>query len=193
MFSFVVERFCLFGTRRIGRGFPRIRMPVDFPASAGKTGAMRVLLKMVLPCEPDAAWNAIRSPDVFQRASAPLMAFESLEAGGFPERWPAGEHPVRARALGMLPVGEQVIVIGYPERQDGVRMTTDTGYGRSGIFTTVTAWHHTMAISAAEGGRTLYRDRLEFEAGAVTPLLWPVYWAFWQWRALRIRMLARRW
>ena len=154
---------------------------------------MRVLLKLILPCEPDAAWNAIRSPAVFRRVSAPLMVFESLEESGFPDRWPAGEHPVRARALGLVPVGEQVIVIGYPPASRGVRMTTDTGYGRSGIFTTVTAWHHTMAISAAPDGGTLYRDRLQFEAGHVTALLWPVYWAFWQWRAVRIRMLARSW
>ena len=32
-------------------------------------------------------------------------------------------------------------------------------------------------------GTTLLRDRLEISAGALTPLVWPAMWAFWQWRA----------
>jgi hypothetical protein len=50
-----------------------------------------------------------------------------------------------------------------------------------------------MAVSSAPDGRTLYRDRLVFEAGPVTVLMWPVYWAFWQWRAIGMRRLAPGW
>lgn len=154
---------------------------------------MRVLLKLTLAATPDAAWRAIRSPAVFREVSAPIMRFESLEPDGYPESWPAGEHPVSAKAFGLVPVGEQMIVIGYPPERDGVRRTIDTGFGVSGIFTTITSWHHTMAISAHPDGGTLYRDELRFEAGRMTPLLWPVYWVFWQWRALQLLRLARSW
>ncbi|MFP7761275.1 hypothetical protein [Marisediminicola sp. LYQ85] len=154
---------------------------------------MRILLKLVLDCDVDAAWTAVRSPAVFQQVSAPIMRFTSLEPGGYPESWPEGEHPVAAKAFGLVPVGEQVIRIGIPPERAGARLVVDTGYGVSGIFTTVTAWHHTMAVSPLADGRTLYRDELRFEAGRVTALLWPVYWVFWQWRALRISQLARTW
>ena len=153
---------------------------------------MRILLKLVLDCDPDTAWRVIRSPAGLTQVSAPLMEFTSLENGGFPELWPAGEHPVSVKGLGLVPLGRQVIAIGYPP-SDRARMVRDTGHGVSGIFPVVSAWEHTMAVSAAPGGRTLYRDRLRFEAGAVTALLWPMYWAFWQWRGIRMRMLAHTW
>lgn len=154
---------------------------------------MRVLLKLVFDCDPDAAWRALRSPSVFARVSSPSLVFESLEPGGFPEEWPEGEHAVRAKGLGVVPLGEQVIAIGYPAPRRGARLVRDSGHGRSGIFILVQKWEHTMAVAPAEGGRTLYRDRLEFDAGVLTPVLWPMYWAFWQIRALKMKRLARNW
>jgi len=51
-----------------------------------------------------------------------------------------------------------------------------------------------MAVSPAPGdpGRTLWRERLVI-GGAAAPALWPVLWAVWQWRAARLRSLARTW
>ena len=175
---------------------------------------MRVLLKLVLDCPPDAAWKAIRTPAVFRAVSAPLTTFESLEVGGFPEMWGDGEHRVVVRALGLVTIGEQVIDVGVSIRPSaystsgkvstssttgsgstsgGVRIMRDTGRGVTGQLALITKWEHSMAIAEAPGGKTLYRDQLKFEAGAVTPLLWPVYWAFWQWRALGMKRLAKGW
>lgn len=158
-----------------------------------QTGRVRVLLKLVLDCPPDAAWAGIRTPDGLRRVSAPLMAFESLEAGGFPPVWPEGEHRVAVKALGLVPVGHQVIAISYPEPVGDFRLVRDGGHGESGIFTAVTSWQHTMAVSPDGSGRTLYRDELDFEAGRITALLWPMYWVFWQYRAIRLKTLARSW
>lgn len=164
---------------------------------------MRVLLKTVLDCEPDAAWLALRSPAVFRAVSAPLMRFESLDADGFPDVWGDGEHRVRARAFGLVPAGEQIIAIHTETRLDHVhgrhenpvevRVVHDTGRGLTWPLTLTTRWHHRMAVSAQPDGRTLYRDQLEFDAGAVTPVLWLAYWGFWQWRLIAIRRLARDW
>ncbi|WP_213815860.1 hypothetical protein [Glaciihabitans sp. dw_435] len=154
---------------------------------------MRVLLKMVLDCDPDDAWRAIRSPAVLTAVSAPLTVFTSLEPGGFPELWPAGVHPVRVQAAGLVTIGVQTIDIAYPERSDDVRMMRDSGRGLTGPLALITRWQHTMAIAPAPGGRTLYRDQLVFEAGRMTLLLFPLYWSFWQWRAFGIRRLAPGW
>lgn len=151
---------------------------------------MRILLKLVIDCSPDVAWKALRSPEVFRAVSFPLTTFESLEPGGFPETWPAGEHPVLGRAFGLIPIGEQVIDISYPVRRDGVRAVVDAGWGVSGPLTVVTGWEHTMTVAPAPGDRTLYRDQLRFTG----PLLvWPVYWVFWQWRAAALKRLAPAW
>jgi hypothetical protein len=154
---------------------------------------VRILLKLVLDTPPDAAWRAIRSPSVFTAVSRPFTTFESLEPTGFPEIWSVGDHPVSVKAFGLVPIGEQVISIAIPKKQDGVRTVVDAGHGESGALTLVTKWHHTMAVSAAPLGKTLYRDRLEFSAGLFTPIMWVAYWAFWQWRALRLRQLAPHW
>ena len=170
---------------------------------------MRVLLKLVLDCPPDAAWRAIRSPEVFGAVSAPFTVFTSLEPEGFPTLWVPGEHLVKVRAGGLLPIGEQIIGVSFPEpgsphsgtRAVGysgvgsgeVRLMRDTGRGVGGALGLIRRWEHTMAVSDAPGARTLYRDQLVFDAGLLTPLLWPVYWAFWQWRAFGLRRLAPSW
>jgi len=154
---------------------------------------MRVLLKLVLDCPPDAAWLAIRSPKVLVDVSSPLTAFSSLEPEGFPEIWEAGEHPVEVKALGLFALGEQIIGISYPERSDGVHMMRDTGQGLNGPLALITKWEHSLTVAPARGGKTLYRDQLKFEAGRFTLLLWPMYWLFWQWRGFGMRRFAPTW
>jgi hypothetical protein len=154
---------------------------------------MRILLRFVLDCDADAAWRALRSPDVFRAVAGPWMTFESLEPGGFPGLWPAGEHPVRAKALGLVDVGEQNIDISFAERRGGVRLVRDFGGGVSGPLAVVTTWRHTMAVSSTEDGRTLYRDQLVVGAGLLTLPVWFGMWLFWQWRGLRIKALSTSW
>lgn len=154
---------------------------------------MRILLKFELDCTPDAAWNAIRSPQVMQDVASPFTTFESLEDGGFPDRWPSGEHLVGVAALGLVDIGRQCIEISFRERADGVRMTRDSGHGVSGSLSLVNHWRHTMAVSPTGDGRTLYRDELKFSAGLATLPLAVVYWVFWQWRAFGIRRMAPTW
>lgn len=157
---------------------------------APRMGSMRILLKLVLDCPPDALWRAIRSPAVLAAVSAPLLSFESLEPDGFPELWEAGEHPVRVTAFGRWPIGEQVIGISFPHLRDGVLAMRDSGRGLSGPLALTWSWQHTLTVTPTADGRTLYRDQLRVEAGMLTPLLWPLYWAFWQWRAIGLRRFA---
>jgi hypothetical protein len=154
---------------------------------------MRVLLKLEFDCAADAAWRAIRNPKVFRAVSAPFTTFDSLEPGGFPDSWPEGEHLVRAKAFGLAVIGEQTIDLAFRERRNGVRSVRDTGRGLSGPLSLVTRWEHTMAVSALPGARTLFRDQLIVEAGVLTPLLWVGFWAFWQWRAIRLTRLSPDW
>lgn len=157
---------------------------------------MRILLKLVLDCPPEAAWRAVQSPAVLREVSGPLLDFESLELQGFPSRWEAGEHPVRVRVAGAVPVGEQVIGLEFPKRRhQGVQIMKDTGRGLSGLSALITEWDHRIAIAADPigTGKTLYRDQLKFSAGKYSAAVWPGLWAFWQWRGLRLQQLAPTW
>ena len=165
---------------------------------------MRVLLKLELDCEPDAAWAALRSPTAFRQVSAPIMKFTSLDDGGFPETWSDGEHRLSARAFGLVPAGEQLVDIRTEERLEHtaggrheaptpVRIVHDTGRGLTFPLTLTTEWHHRMAVSALPDGRTLYRDQLTFSAGLLSPAAWVAYWVFWQWRGMALKRLAPSW
>jgi hypothetical protein len=144
---------------------------------------------MTLDCAPAAAWRALTSPAAFRAVSAPFTSFTSRDLNGFPEHWPPGEHRVSVFAFGVVPIGEQLIDVSFEERGD-IRIFHDDGRGLSGALTLATGWHHSMAVSPLPRGRTLYRDELRFDGPVV---LWAAYWAFWQWRGVRLRRLARRW
>lgn len=156
---------------------------------------MRVLLKEILDCTPDAAWRALASPAVFREVSGPLLSVESREETGFPTRWEPGEHPVSMSGLGLLPLGEQVIRLSMRTTGTGVRIVRDTGSGVSGLMAAITHWDHSMAVSPdpAGTGKTLYRDQLIFSAGPATLAVWPSLWAFWQLRMRRLKALAPTW
>ena len=156
---------------------------------------MRVLLKYVLDCDPDAAWRALRSPAVFREVSAPFVTVDSLEPQGFPTIWEPGVHPVVMKGAGLVPMGEQIIDLSFVERADGVRIIHDSGGGVSGPVELLSTWDHRMAVAPdpAGSGGTLYRDQLTIGAGLLTPAVWYGTWVFWQWRGHRIRELAPTW
>jgi hypothetical protein len=155
---------------------------------------MRVLLKLTLDCDADAAWRAIRSPAVLREVVAPWLDFESLEGTGFPATWPEGPHRLRTLAFGIAPTGEEIIDVSYPGAlPPGVRMLRDGGGAVTGPLAAFRHWDHRMAISPLPDGRTLYRDQLRASAGALEPLLWYPTWAFWQYRGMRLKQLAPTW
>lgn len=154
---------------------------------------MRVQLRVHLPVEADILWQALRTPAVFQAVSSPLLAMTSVEPSGLPELWKGdGPHLISISALGLLALGTQTIDASFSLMPDGTRVMTDAGQPQSGALTAITQWRHRMAVTALPDGTTLYRDRLDFSAGVLTPLMWLSLWAFWQWRGLRLRRLARR-
>ncbi|NYD66922.1 hypothetical protein [Agromyces atrinae] len=150
---------------------------------------MRVLLKTTLDCSADVAWRAIRSPAILQEVVTPWLQFTSLEPGGFPAEWPGGRHRMRTTLLGVIPAGDEAVDLSYSTRGD-VRIQRDSGGAESGPLAAFHDWDHRIAISPLPDGRTLYRDQLLAEGPIIA---WPAAWAFWQWRALRLRALAPGW
>lgn len=159
---------------------------------------MRILLKLVVDCDADAAWRALQSPRALAELYAPLLEVAPMIPSGMPVRWEdGGDAAVRIRLGGVVPLGSQLISVSSREA-DGphgtVRIGRDTGIPLTGPLALLDVWDHQMAISPApdDPGRTLWRDRLVI-GGPAAPALWPVLWSTWQWRAARIRALAPTW
>lgn len=165
-----------------------------------KTWAVRILLKSLLDCDPDAAWRAMQSPTAFREVALPWLEFRS-DDGGFPTVWGDGAHNVRVCALGAISIGKQAIRLSASgSREAGMRILRDTGGGTGGLLAAIPQLDHRMAIAPDPAGpdpdgrlRTLYRDQLIVRAGMLTPVAWYTLWAFWQWRGIRLRQLAPTW
>jgi len=157
-----------------------------------RSEAVRVNLRLRIHQNADVVWDALRDPAMFRRVSAPLLEMRSLEKSGFPDRWSEdGPHRISIYALGFIPNGVQTIDVSYTERADGTRVMTDAGMPQSGALTLIKQWRHQMAVTDLGDGTTLYRDRLEFNAGLLNPIAWIGLWCFWQWRGLRLRRLLQ--
>lgn len=159
---------------------------------------MRVLLKLVIDCDADAAWRAVHSPRAVAELYGPLIDLDPLLPGSLPTSWSPGDDvPVQLSALGVVPMGRQLIHMSerFTDGPHGpVRIFRDSGIPLTGPLSSLDAWDHQMAVSPAPGDptKTLWRDRLVI-GGPTAPALWPLLWATWQWRGARIRALAPTW
>ncbi|MEZ5189059.1 MAG: hypothetical protein R2723_10925 [Microbacterium sp.] len=173
---------------------------------------MRIMLKLVLDCDADAAWRALHSPRAIADLYGPFVDLAPMDAAGMPSRLePGADVPVRmtigAGAPGVpvgaggrgggLSLGEQLIHVSERTVRDAhgeVRIFRDSGIPLTGPLATLDVWDHQMAVSPAPGdpAKTLWRDRLVI-GGRSAPALWPVLWATWQWRGARLRALAPTW
>lgn len=165
-------------------------------ASVTQTVLMRVTLRLTLEAPVDAVWEALHSPAVFRAVSGPVTTADSLEPGGFPQRWSSADHRVRLRLLGIVPMGTQRIRLRDEELDDTTRVVHDEGGPLTGAMRVVRAWHHRMAISpdpAAPDARTQFLDTLELDAGVFTLFAWLGFWGFWRLRGRRLRQRAPDW
>lgn len=159
---------------------------------------MRILLKLVIDCDADAAWRALHSPRAVGELYGPMIDMTPLEPKGLPTSWSSGaDVPVQLSTLGGIPIGRQFITISertVTEHSGEVRILRDSGIPLTGPLASLDVWDHQMAVSPAPGDptKTLWRDRLVI-GGPTAALLWPLMWATWQWRAARIRALAPSW
>ena len=71
---------------------------------------MRILLKLVIDCDADAAWRAVHSPRAVAELYGPLMELSPLVPGGLPTSWEPGDDvPVQLSLGGVVPMGRQLI------------------------------------------------------------------------------------
>ena len=153
---------------------------------------MKIQLRETLPASADDVWDAIRSPRVFTEVSSPLLGMYSCEPSGAPERWLGdGPHRIEIRLFKLFKLGTQTIDISFETRADDTRIMTDAGIPQSGALTAIKTWRHRMAVTPLPNGETLYRDRLDFSAGVLTPIIWLSLWCFWQWRAYKLKSVFR--
>jgi hypothetical protein len=158
---------------------------------------MRILQKLALDIDPDAAWRALHSPAALSELYGPLLRVESMATAPLPTRWTDGaDAPVRYSSLG-IGLGAQLISLHdrvVADANGEVRILRDSGIPLTGPLASLDVWDHQMAVAPLPGdpSRTLWRERLVI-GGPAAPALWAPLWAMWQWRGARLKRLAPTW
>ncbi|GAB5550198.1 MAG: hypothetical protein SangKO_099580 [Sandaracinaceae bacterium] len=146
---------------------------------------MTVCLSTLLDAPPQRVWDEVNRTALLGYVAAPLLTFEPVDPPAFPERWEERDYHVRLRPFGGGAVGRQTIRIERPSSPGDVHVLRDNGSG-----TVARRWDHVMTVEPAAWGRTRYTDRVEIEAGPLTPAVWAVARGFYGHRQRRWRRLV---
>lgn len=148
---------------------------------------MTIERSIVLDAPPERVWAEVQRPALLAHVARPLVAFEPVDPPAFPARWAERDYRVRVRLFGVVPLGEQVIGIERLPAEGEVRRLRDNGHSAL-----VRRWDHLIAVAPAGPGRTRYTDRVEVEAGPLTPVVAAFARVFYAHRQRRWARLARR-
>lgn len=124
----------------------------------------RIELTSHLSAPPEIVWEHVQTSALLDYIAAPVVRFEPA-AGAFPARWSEGDYRARMRAFGLVPIGEQTIGIEYPQSDGKMWVLRDNGHG-----SLIKRWDHWIFVEPASDG-TRYTDRVEIEAGILTPFV----------------------
>ncbi|MEL6922249.1 MAG: hypothetical protein AAFO77_14775 [Pseudomonadota bacterium] len=133
-----------------------------------------VELTTFLDAKPDRVWHELQRPQLLFHVAHPILQFTPVEPKVLDETWQAREYLVAMRLCGLVPIGRQVVDISLPPQPGGTRAIRDNG--RSAM---IRRWDHLITV-ASEGDGTRYTDRVEIEAGVLTPFI--VLFAHWFYR-----------
>lgn len=141
-----------------------------------------------LDCSPERAWLEVQTTSLLEYVAKPWLVFEPIEPQILPKTWQEDKYLVKMKFLGIIPCGKQWINISIldtsAERQ--VYKIRDNGQGDL-----VNKWNHLIVIEGTSTGKTKYTDRLELDAGILTPLVWVYANIFYQHRQKRWQKLVK--
>lgn len=145
---------------------------------------MKIERSSLLSCSVEQCLQQARSPRLLEHVASPLVTFEPLNPSVFPEKWQEQAYLVRLRLFGFIPFGQQTINISISAQTlDSIELR-DNGHG-----SLIAKWDHRIIIRSADGG-TLYTDRVEIQAGLLTPFVWAFAWLFYRHRQRRWQQLV---
>lgn len=124
----------------------------------------RIALTTHLAASPDRVWHYVQRSALLDHIAAPMIRFKPRD-GAFPEQWADGHYTAMMLLSGILPLGQQTIGIEFPPPKGETLILRDNGYG-----SLIKRWDHWIFVEP-EGGGTRYTDRVDIEAGILTPFV----------------------
>jgi hypothetical protein len=147
---------------------------------------MKISIATILNAPADRIWEEVRTSRLLDYVAVPLLRFVPYDKARYPKQWTEGEYRVRMMALGILPMGWQIIGISYPASPDSkTRLLRDNGRGAL-----IAKWDHLITVNGRNDGRTDYRDDVDIDAGLLTPFIAAYAYIFYRHRQKRWRKLV---
>lgn len=146
---------------------------------------MLIRRSTILDVSAERAWTMVRQSRLLKHVAHPLQIFEPVDPPRLPAIWTDGRYRVRCRAFGLIPIGEQWIVISTVEAGPDRYVIRDNGHGDL-----ASRWDHLITIRPVSANRCRYTDEVEVRAGPLTPLVAAFAWIFYRHRQRRWRQLV---
>ena len=142
---------------------------------------MRVTVSSILARPADEVWSLVTRTSTLSYVARGLLGFAGSEA--FPDEWREGD-TVQTRLLlfGVFPTWRHTVEI---RERDDVQYSLYTHESGGPVAT----WNHLIRVNTLNAGACHYTDRVDIEAGALTPLavaLARLLFRYRQWRWRRL-------
>jgi ligand-binding SRPBCC domain-containing protein len=136
-----------------------------------------------LDASADAVWAAVKTPAAFRAVTRRLLAMPVV--GRRNEEWREGETVVGWVFLfGLLPFSRHHLHIARIDEPNRTLSSREHG----GL---ITRWDHDIEVEPIDSTSCRYRDRIQIEAGIVTPVIAAYARWFYRMRQRRWRAMAR--
>lgn len=147
---------------------------------------MRVTISTNLATSAERAWAEVQTSRLLDYVARPMLSFKPVDPSLWPEIWQEDKYLVRMYAFGVIWFGEQWIVITKPLLGPDRYQLRDNGHGKL-----ISRWDHLITIERLDSRTCRYTDKIDVEAGILTPLVWSFALAFYAHRQRRWRKLVK--
>lgn len=136
-----------------------------------------------LEASADAVWAAVKTPAAFRAVTRRLLTIPVIRDRH--DEWQEGETVVGWVFLfGLLPFARHHLHVAQIDESTRTLRSREFG----GVITT---WNHDIDVTPVDATTCRYRDRIEIEAGILTPVIVGYAHGFYRMRQRRWRALAK--
>jgi hypothetical protein len=144
----------------------------------------KVRVQSIFNAAPEIVWQAVQTPDLWQRVTYPLLTFTPPPGMEMPELWQLGDQATfQLKGFGLIPAGNHTIQLESIDHDQMVLRSKESG-------SIASVWNHSVFVEPHGEGRTLYTDEIDFFAGALTPFVAAFAYFFYRYRQTNWQKIA---
>jgi len=145
---------------------------------------VRVYVESIFDCPAHDVWEEVQKPALLVEIARPFAQIRPFDPPAFPPHWELGKTlRCSCRCFGIIPIGVRSVCFNRidPSQREMETHESDPLIRR---------WDHLIRVESLLDGRTRYSDRIDIDAGLLTPIVWLSAIVFYRHRQRRWRKLV---